>query len=72
MGSHKINQFCCRLASAVNRSTGESFTAWPLEDRAPRMHWMAERSRLKDKKDGFKVSALTSPPTRLEPFSNAA
>ena len=27
---------------------------------------------LKAKKDGFKVSALTSPPTRLEPFSNAA
>ena len=24
------------------------------------------------KKDGFKVSALTSPPTRLEPFSDAA
>ena len=23
------------------------------------------------KKDGFKVSALTSPPTRLEPFSDA-
>jgi len=26
----------------------ESFTAWPLEDRAPRMHWMAERSRLNE------------------------
>ena len=22
---------------------------WPLDEHAPRMHWMAERSRLKDK-----------------------
>ena len=36
-----------RLASAVTRSTGKK-TAWPREERAPRMHWMAERSRAKE------------------------
>ena len=36
-----------RLASAVTRSIGEK-TAWPREERAPRMHWMAERSRAKE------------------------
>ena len=37
--------------------------------------WMRSNGwsvKLKSKKDGFKVSALTSPPTRLEPFSDAA
>ena len=38
-----------RLTSAVTRSTGVSFTGWPFEERAPRIHWMDDRSRLNDK-----------------------
>ena len=54
--------------SMLTRSTTVGVLMACLRDeRAPLMDWIAEC-----KKDGFKVSALTSPPTRLEPFSNAA
>ena len=38
----------CRFASAVTRSTGDSLTAWPLEDLAPRMHCTADLRRLNE------------------------
>ena len=28
--------------SAITRSTGELLQTWPFEERAPRMHWMAD------------------------------
>ena len=30
--------------SAITKSTGEHLNAWPLEERAPLMHWMADLS----------------------------